>query len=228
MYILAIDCSTALGSVAVSKDSNVLSFLSWKNQKSHNRVLISSLKSALHLAGLESFEQIDLLSVGNGPGSFTGLRVALCVIKSLAYSYDLPIATFSSLRVLAENHQNKNEHQETVYTLQNAFAQKLFFAQYLKNSKECIEVQSPQVIQQDQVTHFLKEPGCILGCVHDLLPDEILLAQHLDFSKEEDRLNNYPQAQKLAILSAKQSSDKYLKWEEVFPLYLKGIEPLSP
>ena len=221
MYILAIDCSTALGSVAVSKDSNVLSFLSWKNQKSHNKVLIGSLKSALHLAGLESFEQINLLSVGNGPGSFTGLRVALSVIKSLAYSYDLPIVAFSSLRVLAENHHV--EHQETVYTLQNAFAQKLFFAQYLKSSKECFEIQSPQVIQQDQAAHFLKEPGCILGCVHDLLPDEILSTQRFKFFKREGHLNNYPQAQKLAVLSAKQSSDKYLKWEEVFPLYLKGI-----
>ncbi len=222
MYILAIDCSTALGSVAISKDSNTLSFLSWQNRKSHNKLLISSLKSALHLAGLESFEQIDLLGVGNGPGSFTGLRVALCVIKALAYSYNLPIATFSSLRVLAENHQSQG--QDTIYALQNAFAQKLFFAQYLKSSKECIEIQSPQVIQQDQASHFLKEPGHVLGCVHDLLPHEVLSAQHLVFSKdEENSLQNYPQAQKLAILSARQSSDKYLKWEEVFPLYLKNI-----
>ena len=223
MYILAIDCSTALGSVAISKNENILSSLSWKNQKSHNTLLIGSLKSALRLAGLESFEQIGLLGVGNGPGSFTGLRVALSVVKSLAYSYNLPIASFSSLRVLAENYQNQDEHQETLYTLQNAFAQKLFFAQYLKSSKECIEVHPPQVIQQEQVTHFLKKSGSVLGCVRDLFSHEVLSFQHLNFVEGEGDLKNYPQAQKLAVLCANQSSSEYLKWEEALPLYLKDI-----
>ena len=223
MYILAVDCSTALGSVAVSKSSHVLSSLSWQNRKSHNKFLINSLKPALKLAGLESFEEINLLGVSKGPGSFTGLRVALSVIKSLAYSYNLPIATFSSLRVLAENYQNQGENKETIYTLQNAFAQKLFFAHYLKSTKKCIEVQPPQVIQQDQLAYFLKEPGSILGCVRGLLPYEILSAQHLNLPQGEDCLENYPQAQKLAVLCANQSSEKYLKWEEALPLYLKDI-----
>ena len=219
MYILAIDCSTALGSVAISKNENILSSLSWKNRRSHNKLIVSSLKSALHLAGLENFEQIDLLGVSNGPGSFTGLRVALSVVKSLAYSYDLPIASINSLRVLAENYQNRDE--QTIYTLQNAFAQKLFFAQYRKSSKECIEVGPPQVIQQNEVTYFLKDPGVILGCVKGLLAYEILSSPHLSFL--EDDLNNYPQAQRLAILCAHQSSSEYLKWEEALPLYLKNI-----
>ena len=219
MYILAFDCSTSLGSVAISKGSHILSSLLWKHQKSHAKHLVSCLSSALHLAGLSNFNQIDLVAVGNGPGSFTGLRVALSVAKTLAYCLDLPIVVFDSLRVLSEGHQSQVGHQDTVYTLQNAFAQKFFFARYLKTSKDCIEVQPPQILHKDQAVSYLKDPGVVLGCI-DLLPQEVLLARHLDLSK--DSLKNYPHAQNLAILSAKCNSQQYLKWEHVLPLYLKG------
>lgn len=219
MYILALDCSTALGSVAISKGSNILSSLLWKHQKSHAKHLVTCLSSALDMASLSSFNQLDLIAVGNGPGSFTGLRVALSVAKTLAYCLDLPIVVFNSLRLLSEGHQIQVDRKGTVYTLQNAFAQKFFFAQYLRTSKECIEVEPPQVIHRDQISSYLKEHGVVLGCV-DVLPQEILSAQHLNLSK--DSLKNYPQAQNLAILSAKCDSQQYLTWEHVLPLYLKA------
>ncbi len=236
MVILAVECSTSLGSVAISRFSDILSSLSWKHQKSHEKVIVSSLSQALQEAHL-TFKDINLLAVGNGPGSFTGLRVALSVVKTLSYAYDLPVAVFNSLRILAENYQNSCP--ERVYTLQNAFSAKFFFAHYLKNGLICQEIEKPQLIAQEQIRDVLKKPGMVLGCVSNLicqnpgsqsqrLQSRRLQSQrfflnnnkHLKFV--EDSLINYPDAKKLAILCSRQKQSYFKeKWQQVFPLYLK-------
>ena len=231
MVILAVECSTSLGSVAISRFSDILSSLSWKHQKSHEKVIVLSLSQALQEAHL-TFKDIDLLAVGNGPGSFTGLRVALSVVKTLSYAYDLPVAVFNSLRILAENYQNSRP--ERVYTLQNAFSAKFFFAHYLKNGIICQEIEKPQMIAQEQVRNALKKPGMVLGCVSNLICQNqgfqnqrfqnqgffLNNNKHLKFA--EDSLINYPDAKKLAILCSRQSQNHFKeKWQQVFPLYLK-------
>src|SRR5438067_6307993 len=45
--------------------------------------------------------RVDALAVGIGPGSFTGLRVGLAAVKTIAYARELPLAGASSLRALA-------------------------------------------------------------------------------------------------------------------------------
>ena len=115
-----------------------------------------------------------------GLGVSLGFEYALSVAKTLAYCLDLPIVVFNSLRLLSEGHQSQVGHQDTVYTLQNAFAQKFFFAQYLKTSKECIEAQPPQVIHRDQISSYLKEPGIVLGCI-DVLTSGNFIRSTVEF-----------------------------------------------
>jgi tRNA threonylcarbamoyladenosine biosynthesis protein TsaB len=45
--------------------------------------------------------RVDALAVGIGPGSFTGLRIGLAALKTIAYARKLPLAGISSLRALA-------------------------------------------------------------------------------------------------------------------------------
>ena len=47
-------------------------------------------------------DDLDGLAVVNGPGSFTGLRISLSVIKGLAYALKLPVVTASALEVAAQ------------------------------------------------------------------------------------------------------------------------------
>jgi tRNA threonylcarbamoyladenosine biosynthesis protein TsaB len=53
------------------------------------------------LLDLAPVERVDALAVGIGPGSFTGLRVGLAAMKTLAWARRLPLAGVSSLRALA-------------------------------------------------------------------------------------------------------------------------------
>jgi tRNA threonylcarbamoyladenosine biosynthesis protein TsaB len=49
---------------------------------------------------LLSWEQVEGIVVGNGPGSYTGLRLGMAIAKTLAYAKDLPLRALSSLKAL--------------------------------------------------------------------------------------------------------------------------------
>lgn len=219
-YILAVECSTIFGSVAVCRSLEVLSSVSWKRKKSHAKCLLPSISQALSLANLD-FHQIDMLAVGNGPGSFTGIRVALSAVRTLAYALNLPVAVFNSLRILAANHQMVKS-KDTVYTVQNAFSQKFYFAQYVKTSQKCIEKKPPQVILKEQLQDMLQKPGRVLGDIHELLPEQLRTSSHLDIP-HKDEVIHYPQAAQLGLLPAKEASTfSVCQWEDVTPLYLRA------
>jgi tRNA threonylcarbamoyl adenosine modification protein YeaZ len=66
----------------------------------HGQALVPSLEAALAEARLEK-GAIDLLVVGTGPGSYTGLRVGIATGKALAYALRRPLAGVPSFDALA-------------------------------------------------------------------------------------------------------------------------------
>ena len=71
------------------------------------------IDSLLSKAGIAA-ENIDLLSFGEGPGAFTGIRIASGVIQGLALGLDKPVVPVSSLLAIADSHfQQKEDYSET-------------------------------------------------------------------------------------------------------------------
>ena len=66
----------------------------------HSRSIIPMLHGQLEKAGVD-WQQLDMLAVGAGPGSFTGLRVAAATISGLNASLGLPVMPVSSLAITA-------------------------------------------------------------------------------------------------------------------------------
>ena len=66
-------------------------------QGSHSADLIPTIGAVLQEAGVE-LSALDGLVVGNGPGSFTGVRVAAATAKGLAHALDIPLWAVSSLQ----------------------------------------------------------------------------------------------------------------------------------
>lgn len=100
MKIVAIDTSTTAGSVALLQDEQVVAEWYLQSAKTHNRRLLSSLNDVLRQAGW-SLKDADGFAATIGPGSFTGLRIGLSTVKTLAWSLSKDYVGVSSLDALA-------------------------------------------------------------------------------------------------------------------------------
>jgi tRNA threonylcarbamoyladenosine biosynthesis protein TsaB len=100
MKLLAIDTSTEQCSVAIlSKDT------SWSRvvptARNHADMILPMVNELLQESGL-AFSDLDGLAFGRGPGSFTGVRIAVGVVQGLAFATHLRVAGISNLAAVAQ------------------------------------------------------------------------------------------------------------------------------
>lgn len=100
MKILALDTSTELCSVALWLDGETRMREDLAGQR-HSEMVLSMVQELLAEAGL-NLNALDGISFGEGPGSFTGLRIGCGVAQGLAFGADLPVAGICTLMALAE------------------------------------------------------------------------------------------------------------------------------
>ncbi len=93
---LAVDTSTAIGSVAVAVGGEVLARRFLRTQGAHAAHLIPEIEGVLADASVP-LRDLDGIVVGSGPGSFTGVRVAAATVKGLTRALGVPLWAFSSL-----------------------------------------------------------------------------------------------------------------------------------
>jgi tRNA threonylcarbamoyl adenosine modification protein YeaZ len=100
VVILAIDTTTRGGSVAVTRDDELLALVGGDVSRTHGERVPGEIAQALEQAGL-SKSAIDLIAVAAGPGAFTGLRIGLATAQGLALTLDRPAVGVSALDALA-------------------------------------------------------------------------------------------------------------------------------
>jgi tRNA threonylcarbamoyladenosine biosynthesis protein TsaB len=90
--VLALELSTGHGSVAVAAGDEVLYEASFEARRSHNAMVFEPLKEALLAAG----SRLCGIVVGTGPGSYTGVRIAISAAQGVALSRCVPVVGMSS------------------------------------------------------------------------------------------------------------------------------------
>jgi tRNA threonylcarbamoyladenosine biosynthesis protein TsaB len=96
--VLAIDTATNLCSVALVNDSDIKE-IQRDLPRAHNQHILAMVDELLE--GQSLSEAVSVIACGVGPGSFTGIRVAVGVAQGLGWSLDLPIYPFCSLEAQA-------------------------------------------------------------------------------------------------------------------------------
>ncbi len=99
MLIAALDSATAYESVALLHDEHLLGEAHLEVATLPSRRLLPALGHLLESAGLAT-HAIEAWVVGSGPGSFTGLRVALATVQGLAFGSERPCLGISNLEAL--------------------------------------------------------------------------------------------------------------------------------
>jgi tRNA threonylcarbamoyladenosine biosynthesis protein TsaB len=91
--LLAIDLSTSHGSIAVLNDDAIVFEAAFQSERSHNAQVFAPLRDALTAAG----DALTGIVIGNGPGSYTGVRIAIAAAQGIALSRGVWCIGWSSL-----------------------------------------------------------------------------------------------------------------------------------
>lgn len=102
MKTLAFDTSTMSTGLALVEEDRVLGEFILQGHIRQSEALVEMAQNIFDKVGMD-LGQVDLVAVGTGPGSFTGLRIGVTAAKVLAQALGLPVVGVSSLASLAEN-----------------------------------------------------------------------------------------------------------------------------
>ena len=100
MKILALESSALACSAALCEDEKLLAQSYQNTGLTHSTTLMPMVRDLLRNAQT-TLEQVDVIAVAAGPGSFTGLRIGVSAAKGLAWATDRPCAPCSTLESMA-------------------------------------------------------------------------------------------------------------------------------
>lgn len=97
---LALDTSTAVLAAAVMSEESLVAESNTRADRNHAVHVVQALKDLMENNQITK-EDIAGIAVGIGPGSYTGVRIAVTAAKTLAWAWGVPVAAVSSLAALA-------------------------------------------------------------------------------------------------------------------------------
>ena len=147
--VLALDTSTNLCSVAVISQENVIE-IQRDLPRAHNQHILTMIDEAL---GERALSSIDLIVCGVGPGSFTGIRVAVGVAQGLGWSLDVPVLPVCSLASQAQSISRPVGSR--ILSVMDAQIGQVYWAWFEMTATGIAELKGPTVSIPSEVT----EPG---------------------------------------------------------------------
>jgi len=140
-HILAIDTSTDACSVGLYSSSKQLQECFEICPAQQSGIVLSQINTVLESAGL-SLSQVDAIAFGQGPGSFTGVRIAASVAQALGFGLDKPLIPISTLRAIAQAAFIEKGHRQVVVML-DARLKAVYWGLYRLNADDIMEAVQP-------------------------------------------------------------------------------------
>ncbi len=219
MKILALETSTLLGSVAVIVDGQVVAQESSMRQNSHSEIINIFVDKCLKAAGL-SLSEIDLFATGQGPGSFTGIRVAANAAKSFAFAFNKPLVSIDTLSLLALQAEASNR---PILAIVNAYKNMVYTGLFKERENGLACMLGPEAISVRDLAAHITEEVLVVGDgfldYEKYFPERLLKYLHRD-----TQYPDYPLAATLGLHAESKSKNKNLNWKNYFPLYIRSSE----
>ena len=135
MRVLALDTSTEYLSLALFLDGEMISREVHAGQR-HSELTLPMLGELLADSSV-TLHSLDGIAFGQGPGSFTGIRIGCGIAQGLAFGADLPVAGIPTLLALAE----QAEHTRVIACL-DARMGEIYHAVYQRDNTAWREIQA--------------------------------------------------------------------------------------
>lgn len=154
MLILAIDTATKIGSVSLFHDKiGVIGELNLYVKTNHSSIIMELIDKLLKMTNY-TFEEIDKIVVTTGPGSFTGLRIGISLVKGLCFDGKKQVIGINELDILAYNVDIRNE---LIVPLIDARKERVYYSIYKYNDTVLERIENYKDIELRELLANLKE-----------------------------------------------------------------------
>lgn len=157
--LLAVDTSTTQVGLALYDGAQVVAEYAWRSSQRHTVELAPSISELLTRCAL-TMDDVNVLGVALGPGSFTSLRVGLALVKGLALSKHIPLIGIPTLDILA--HAQPASNDPLLCAIQAGRSR--FALGVYKNSKQSWQAQGPaRVVTLEELIGEVQDPVILCG-----------------------------------------------------------------
>ena len=207
MKVLAFDTSSKALSLAILEDKQLLAETTINIKKNHSITLMPAIDFLMTCLDLTP-KDLDRIVVAEGPGSYTGLRIAVATAKTLAHTLNIELVGMSSLLALVPSQQ-----EGLVVPLMDARRNNVYAGFYENENPVLPEahLSFAEVLEQvkdaEQVT-FVGEVGAFAEQIQERLP-------------QANYQETLPNAANLALWAWDKEVDSL---HDFVPNYLKRVE----
>ncbi|MBL7068417.1 MAG: tRNA (adenosine(37)-N6)-threonylcarbamoyltransferase complex dimerization subunit type 1 TsaB [Candidatus Omnitrophica bacterium] len=222
MKILAIETSTRNLSIAVADENSILAEYKGDSVLRHSQDLIPNIEILLKKTGL-GLADIDCFAVSIGPGSFTGLRVGVSIIKGLNMVTNIPIVTVPTLDVIA---CNVLDTPTPICVILDAKKKNIYSSLYRVKDGDIIRTWDYLLVPPDELIERIDDKDeeiLFLGDAISFYGD--LIRERLKNAKLADRKYWFPDAKRVARLG--RNKFKRREFEDadgLVPMYMYSRE----
>ncbi len=168
VFHLALESSTPTASICIFDDASPITCRSIEGFRTTSSRLIPEIANALQHAGIQP-QQIGLVSVSVGPGSFTGLRIGVMLAKSLIYA--LPGASLVGVDTheliarqgLAELSEDDKAFTSQIASIINAQRGQWFVSRFDGNADPIRRLSASQILSPTEFTNGVDGPCWMCG-----------------------------------------------------------------
>lgn len=235
MNLLALETATTHCSVALLMGSEQLHLNEVAPQK-HAALLLPMVDKLMAQAGL-SKSQLDAVAFGQGPGSFTGLRIAAAATQGIALGLDLPVAGVSTLAALAHQRYRIAGVAQCIACL-DARMSEIYWGFYETQSMGCSQqVNEEQVGSVDELLKIINEGATTekgatsesQATFHEVAGDGAGLLQSSTEANDKNLISDvHPQALDVALLALQRiNTGDVVEAASALPVYLRNRVALT-
>ncbi|MBI5416772.1 tRNA (adenosine(37)-N6)-threonylcarbamoyltransferase complex dimerization subunit type 1 TsaB [Candidatus Poribacteria bacterium] len=151
MWILGIETSTRIGSLALLNNGKIINEITLNIDTSLSSNLLLALDTILKFSKI-NIKYINGVAVCVGPGSFTGVRIGIGTTMGIARALKIPCTGISTLEILANNLWGVNDYICPILKARNG---EIYTALYEKSEFGLVTINHPIVIQIENFIPFL-------------------------------------------------------------------------
>lgn len=213
MRILALDTSTEYLSLALDLDGEIICRETHAGIR-HSELILPMLDVLLVEAGV-SMASLDGIAFGQGPGTFTGIRIACGVAQGLAFGADLPVVGVATLLALAES-----VAQDRVIACLDARMGEVYHAAYRREMDDWRVIHAPGLYAPSDAPAVDGDDW--VGVGNGFRVSQGVLHQHFAGQLTQVYDDRFPHAREIARLGSLQiSQGRGVPAWEAAPLYIR-------